>query len=512
MIEIKNVSYQYTGNELKSGGIFDINLSVKKGECILLCGRSGCGKTTITRLLNHLIPEYYPGRITGEVLLDNKAVDQFSMYEVSEKVGSVFQNPRTQFFNVDVTSEIVFGMENQAVPQKQMKKRLSKVIQDLGLEKLAGRSIFELSGGEKQKVAFASVYAMNPEIYLLDEPSSNLDMKTIQELKQYLEMIKVQGKTILIAEHRIHYLMDVVDRVVYLENGEMKFNMDKNKFALLPVWERNNMGLRAIDTQEVHPKYQKKEELRSVWEQKNDDMLLEARNVSLCHKKKSIINGISFQAHQREIIAVTGENGCGKTTFLRTLAGLHKEYTGSFLIDGKLADDKKRCRISYLVMQDVNYELFADSVKNECILGIKNPDEEMVEHTLKELDLLDFQNKHPNTLSGGQKQRVAVAVSIITKKSLLIFDEPTSGLDFDSMKRVAGLIQDMSKDKIIFVVTHDYEFICQACSRVLHFDKSGVDIDVPVTSENEEKIKCAVGIQKTVNDDIEIKRRKSFAG
>ena len=220
LIEFENVSFSYTGQE--HGGLRDINLKISDGECVLFCGRSGCGKTTITRLVNGLIPQFYQGELHGRVLVDGQEISNIPMYQIAAKVGSVFQNPRTQFFNVDTDSEIAFGIENEARPPEKLAERVEQTTEDLHIQKLRNRNIFELSGGEKQKIAFASVYAMNPQIYLLDEPSSNLDMTSIQELKEHLRLIKKQGKTVLIAEHRLYYLMELADRIVYLENGEIK--------------------------------------------------------------------------------------------------------------------------------------------------------------------------------------------------------------------------------------------------------------------------------------------------
>ncbi len=219
MIELKHVSFTYQGQT--GDGLHDINLTIEDGECVLFCGRSGCGKTTITRLVNGLIPQFYAGELAGSVLVDGQEVRDFPMHQIAAKVGSVFQNPRTQFFNVDTDSEIAFGIENQALPVCQLRERVDRTSAELHIENLRNRNIFELSGGEKQKIAFASVYAMNPQIYLLDEPSSNLDMRSIQELGEHLRLIKSQGKTILIAEHRLYYLMDLVDRIVYLEHGKI---------------------------------------------------------------------------------------------------------------------------------------------------------------------------------------------------------------------------------------------------------------------------------------------------
>ena len=365
--------------------------------------------------------------------------------------------------------------------REEMRELLTAKAKDLHIEKLRNRNIFELSGGEKQKIAFASVYAMNPEIYLLDEPSSNLDMASIQELKEHLRLIKSQGKTILIAEHRLYYLMELADRIVYLEDGEIARIFTPEEFLRLPETEREHMGLRAVDLARVLP---------PASHPPISSPTLALHDVTLRYKKRTILHQIALSAAKGEVIGVVGHNGAGKTTFSRALCGLHKDCEGAFLWDDQPMEHKARLKRSYMVMQDVNYELFAESVGAECSFGIRNPDQDLVEETMKELGLTAYRERHPNTLSGGQKQRVAVAVSMICGKDLLVFDEPTSGLDFDSMAQVAGLIKRLSEQgKIIFIVTHDFEFVCRTCSRVLHFDEGEMPDDIPVVMDSLQKLR-----------------------
>ena len=201
MIRIDHVTFSYGEESESTGGVQDINLNIEDGQFIVLCGESGCGKTTITRLINGLIPHYYEGKMNGEVWVNGAKVSEQPLYDTAKTVGSVFQNPRSQFFNVDTTSEITFGCENLGQPEQSIRERLDKTIRDFRLEKLMGRNIFHLSGGEKQKIACAGVSIMEPDVLVMDEPSSNLDASSILDLRAILAFWKSQGKTIIVSEH-----------------------------------------------------------------------------------------------------------------------------------------------------------------------------------------------------------------------------------------------------------------------------------------------------------------------
>lgn len=457
MIRFHDVSWTYAAGQ--EGSIHNVSLEINQGECVLLCGASGCGKTTLTRLINGLIPHFFPGSLSGEVTVAGLNPSESEIAEVSDHVGTVFQNPRTQFFNTDTDSELVFGLESRSMPREQMQQRLDELTAELKLEKLRNRSIFALSGGEKQKIAFASVYASAPEILVLDEPSSNLDAAAVKELSQLIAQAKKDGKTIVIAEHRLAYLMPLADRAIFMRDGGVESDMSIEEFRALPAEKIKELGLRCRDLSE---------ENFAVPASADSPDILQVDNLRVRLGKKEVLSNLSFCVQGGEIIAIAGANGAGKTTLSRALCGLQKQAAGSISLNGKKLSRGKRKRRSYMVMQDVGHQLFTDSVLSECRLGIRHPDEEEIEKALALLGLTPFKERHPLSLSGGQKQRLAVAVSLICHRQLLIFDEPTSGLDLAGMEEVGKLATELSRrGKLLLIITHDIELMKRVCSRIL---------------------------------------------
>ncbi len=481
MIEIKNVSFQY-GQGSAKGQLSDVNLSIEKGEVVLLCGESGCGKTTLTRLINGLIPHYYEGELEGEVLVGGKNVVQSSLYDLAGMVGSVFQNPRTQFFTVDTTSEIAFGCENLGMEPTEIMGRISHTTKELNIEKLLHRSLFALSGGEKQKIACASVSAMEPDIMVLDEPSSNLDIAAIGELKKVLAQWKKKGKTIVIAEHRLYYLMDIADRVLYLENGRIQENLSIEEFCKKSTEELGSMGLRSKEAgnfsrqrelSEGREQPERREQLERI-EQPGMELSegmeqIYIQDFGVSYNGKKVLDIRELAIPKGAIVGVVGNNGAGKTTFANCLCGLLKKSTGNLKIEGKAYGARQRTWLCYLVMQDVNHQLFTESVQDEILLSLTEKSEEkaalQAEKIMKSLNLTEYKDAHPMALSGGQKQRTAIAGAVASDKQVIVFDEPTSGLDYRHMKEVAGNLKKLSDmGKTLFVITHDPELIQECCN------------------------------------------------
>lgn len=458
MIDIKDVSFQY---EKEQGTLSHIDLQIGQGECVLLCGESGCGKTTVTKLVNGLIPHFVEGGgLSGTTFVNGMEVAKTEMYQLAEQIGSVFQNPKSQFFNIDSDSEITFGLENAGVAPEKIKERFNATISALKIGALLGRNIFSMSGGEKQSLAFASVYAMNPSVFVLDEPTANLDAEAIDILRKQIMQIKKEGRTVIIAEHRLYFLMDLIDRAVFLQDGKIARIFSGEEFKRIVEEQRITMGLRslvfpALDLPHAHPPGVKSG--------------LSVENLSCAFDRQSVFEGISFSAVPGEVLGITGYNGAGKTTLTRCLCGLLKETGGTVRLGGKALNRKQRNKESFCVMQDVNHQLFSDSVWNECGQSRPEAKPEQIEKTLEAFDLLEFKERHPMALSGGQKQRLAVATAVLSGKRLFVFDEPTSGLDYRHMLEVSRVIRDLAgRGCIVLVVSHDREFINITCDRTLN--------------------------------------------
>lgn len=522
MIELRHVSFQYGAeceaeceavlasvhDHANESELIDINLSINTGELLVLTGPSGCGKTTLLRLINGLVPRFYHGRIQGQILLDGHSLEHKELYDLAQVVGTVFQNPKSQFYNVDTTSELAFACENQGMPEEDIYQRIDATVADLHLEDLMDRDIFQLSDGEKQKIACASLEVAGLKIMLLDEPSANLDFDATLMLKKLILHWKQQGRTIVVAEHRIAYLWDVVDRLVVMKQGRIARIMTAASGALtsraasaapvaraaqkdeLSDADLQAMGLR---TRTLESPLQIK--LPSVIE---GDQVISIKNVSFSYPSDTTytthhtpsaaashsLTIPSLAIAQNQITAIVGNNGAGKTTFLNCLCGLEKRCKGSFEYEGHALSARARKALCFMVMQNTANQLFTESVLDEVLISLPKGNvglpkgarnnkldtnkQDAAMQILRALDLATLANRHPQSLSGGQKQRLAIACALAAGRKILLLDEPTSGLDYAHMQELAQLLSKLqAMCTTIVIVTHDSELIHACCTRLI---------------------------------------------
>ncbi len=464
MICFNNVSFKYSKEQ---ESLRNINLTVDDGDVVLVCGSSGCGKSTLVRCVNGLIPHFYQGEMTGTVTVNGIDVSQTTLRKLSRHVGTVFQNPRSQFFNVDTTSELAFGCENFGLDPDEIEERINRTVNRHDLGSLMDRSIFKLSGGEKQKIACASIAVEPVDVIILDEPSANLDYKGICELQKMIESWKEEGKTILIAEHRISYLLPYITRALLMNSGEVVNEYSAEEFCMLSEDELHSLGLRAERMQDPT-------EVRIDANPENDPaekMILTDMKYSY-RKEKPVFDIPKMEIPVGEIVGIVGANGAGKSTFLRCLCGMERRCKATLTVGNDTWNNKERRRNLYMVMQDVNRQLFTESVLEEVMISQENENKDEALNILESLDLREYSDKHPLALSGGQKQRVAVASAIASGRDIILFDEPTSGLDYYHMLQVADILKNLRENgKTVIIVTHDVELIKTACTHIIRFEE-----------------------------------------
>ncbi len=487
-LEFIDAGFAYPG---RSGEGFEapvvehLDFSVGAGEVVLLCGGSGCGKSTALKMANGLVPHYERGCMYGEVRLDGVALAEMDMHQIAGRVASVFQNPKTQMFNAEVRSELAFVGENLGRGPGAIRRAVERAAADFEVEGFLGRRVFELSGGEAQRVCCAAAEASGADVLVLDEPSSNLDVWSIDSLRRYIARWKREGKAVLIAEHRVYYLRDLVDKVLFIEGGRVARVWTGDEFRALGAGETDALGLRRVRPEECEVAAGcgaggvVAAGVAAVAGAGSGAVVARLRGLT-CDYGRGRAARRALDVAELDLpigvpIAVVGKNGAGKSTLMRSLAGIAKGAGGTLELPGTGALDAagRRARCA-LVMQDVTRQLFCSSVTDEVCLGDVCTAAEASD-TLRDLDLIDYAEAHPLTLSGGQKQRLCVAAAIAAGRDVVLFDEPTSGLDLAHMRQVAALVRGVAAaGRLVMVVSHDYEFVCACCGHALELAQGRV--------------------------------------
>ncbi len=439
MLEVKNLSLKIGENLI----LDNISFKASRGELIVITGKSGCGKSSVIKSINGIFPYHQKADMSGDISLDGSSMMGKDIQERSEFLTTVFQNPNSQFYCVNSTDEIAFPLENRNVDRDTILNTMNEHMEMLNTTHLKDKFLFDLSGGQKQLVAITSVSVMNEDVYLLDEPSASLDQKSIEHLSFVISKWKEMGKIIVIAEHRLYYLKELMDRLIVIEDGKISENYQTPLRSMKPT---------LLDDLKKKHKYLK----QNVLSKSSINNKMDMKNYKYSYDKDIVLD-LDMSMDDKKITFIVGRNGIGKSTFINCMCGLNKGFKGTTKIDD-VVFTKKGYRHCALVMQDVNHQLFTESVYDEVRLA--TGDDKKIDYVLDILNLGDKKEAHPMSLSGGQKQRVVVANAWASDKSIIIFDEPTSGLCYSSMKALKLVIESLKNaGKKVIIITHDYEFI-----------------------------------------------------
>lgn len=467
MIRIEDVRWTYSGADTPT--LDGLTLHVRRGETIVLCGPSGSGKSTALRLMNGLIPHFHEGKLDGTVHLDEQNVADLSLDQLGRRTGTVLQHPRRQFFTDEAEAELAFALENFGEPAERIRDRVTAVIDEHGLRGFTGRRLQDLSGGQQQQVACAAATAHHPSLLLFDEPTSNLSTAAIERFTATLTRLRAGGATIVIAEHRPHFLRGIADRVIVMRDGRIDTEWPGDEFATLDEDTLRAKGLRSLSPRRQPTTPQVRAHGPSI---DRDAFPTSAprgvnlRDIRCAFHGRRVLHIDEAHLPAGAIIAVTGPNGAGKSTLARILTGLQR-HEGEVLLDERRLSRAQRQRASAIVMQDVQRQLFTDSVDSELRLGV-SPADERSGALLRDLGLVALTDRHPLSLSGGQQQRLVVAAARLSARRIVVFDEPSSGVDRHHLHSITQVMRDLAAEgAIVILISHDDELLALAADQEL---------------------------------------------
>jgi energy-coupling factor transport system ATP-binding protein len=459
MISLDRVSYAYPFQS--HDAVNDVSLSIHPGEAVLITGASGCGKSTIVRLINGLCPHFFKGRLKGRISINGKENARRRLNDIAIDVGSLFQDPEHQFFATSVEDEIAFVHEWREQTITAIREKVDRAAAQFALTSILGQSVLALSEGQKQKVALAAVMSMNPRALVLDEPTANLDPESTRDLAQIIINLKQSGLAIVIVDHRLYWLESVIDRAIVMDRGRIVAESDFSVLAKKTL--RRRYGLRQARIKDGRP---------FLKTPKNQEAEVQVEGLRFGYGKgPDLFNGVSFSLSQG-VTGLLGKNGSGKTTLARLLTGLSRARCGQFKIKGEKVLPRQLLGQASIVWQNTDHQLFMKTVRDEVMLAQNGSrpqkDSSAVEKTLRHFGLADLAGRHPQSLSGGEKQRLVIACAMIKQPDIMILDEPTSGLDGRNMQLISDAIRMAAEDgACVLLISHDLELINLCCDHAL---------------------------------------------
>jgi energy-coupling factor transport system ATP-binding protein len=474
---VDNLSFRY--RDRAGVAIHNISFEAKPGEILLIAGASGCGKTTLIRCINGLVPRSYKGEMNGRVLVFGEETTSWKLSQISQKIGTVLQDPERQILGTKVLNEVAFGLENLTVPREEILQRVDESLAFLKIPHLRERETFTLSGGEKQKVALAGVLAMRPSILLLDEPLASLDPASAQDTLDTVRFLADEGMTVLMVEHRVEDVLRIKpDRVMFMADGEVRYLGDLP--GLSKVVNYREVKLSAEDIVErakADPAPAQITILPGVADKRDGEALVKFENVAFGYESDvEVLHGLNLEINRGDVIAVLGPNGAGKTTFVKHAIGLLKPKAGRVLVSGRDTKEASVAQIASMlgyVFQSPSHMLFAPTVHEELAFGPKNLKhaKEQIESEVKEalrvVNLSDKEQDPPLALSFGQQKRVSIAAILAMQSRILVMDEPTAGQDYQNYMNFMNSILQLPSFEAILFITHDVDLAVIYANRVL---------------------------------------------
>jgi len=477
---IDNLSFRY--RDRPGVAIHNISFTANPGEVLLIAGASGCGKTTLVRCINGLIPRSYKGEMSGNISILGENVTDWKLSQISQKIGTVLQDPERQILGTKVVNEVAFGLENLGMPRDEIYSRVDEALNFLKIAHLRDRETFKLSGGEKQKVALAGVLAMRPSIILLDEPLASLDPASAQDTLDAVRLLAEEGLSILLVEHRVEDVLRIrPERVMFMSEGEIRYLGDVA--GLSKVVNYREVKLPAEDIVERAKQDPPPVEIKVLPGVINSQVaaereaLVRFENVTFGYESEiEILHGINLQINRGDVIAVLGPNGSGKTTFVKHAIGLLKPKSGRVFVGGRDTNEASVAEIASMlgyVFQSPSHMLFAPTVRDELAFGptnMKHTKEQIeleVKESLKIVNLSDKESDPPLALSFGQQKRVSIAAILAMRSRILVMDEPTAGQDYQNYMNFMDSILQMPGFEAIMFITHDVDLALIYANRVL---------------------------------------------